>query len=102
MTKGQCKSSSDTLMRIEKAHHHSSPDAITCPDGQTKCDDDQTCCLNEFGYWGCCPFADAVCCSDGRHCCPSGYQCDVTKGQCVSTDGATFVPLKKKQKPKVE
>ncbi|CAH8659303.1 unnamed protein product [Dicrocoelium dendriticum] len=41
--------------------------------------------------WGCCPFPDAVCCSDGLHCCPKGYQCDPKDGECVKKTSAYAV-----------
>ncbi|CAB4039617.1 Hypothetical predicted protein [Paramuricea clavata] len=33
------------------------------------------------GEWGCCPFPNAVCCSDGVHCCPHGSTCTSTSCQ---------------------
>ncbi|NWI72279.1 GRN protein, partial [Dryoscopus gambensis] len=33
------------------------------------------CCRARGGSWGCCPFAQGSCCSDGRHCCPAGSRC---------------------------
>jgi hypothetical protein len=44
---------------------------VECPDGGT-CGDDQTCCETSNGEYGCCPYENAVCCSDHEHCCPSG------------------------------
>ncbi|XP_066193103.1 progranulin isoform X2 [Sylvia atricapilla] len=35
----------------------------------------QRCCQARGGSWGCCPFAQGSCCSDGRHCCPAGSRC---------------------------
>ncbi|NXD18682.1 GRN protein, partial [Nothocercus nigrocapillus] len=42
--------------------------AHACPSGQK-------CCAGPHGSWGCCPFAEGSCCSDGRHCCPAGSLC---------------------------
>ncbi|NXA57666.1 GRN protein, partial [Nothocercus julius] len=42
--------------------------ARACPSGQK-------CCAGPRGSWGCCPFAEGSCCSDGRHCCPAGSLC---------------------------
>lgn len=50
-------------------------------DEQTSCPDGQTCCKISATEWGCCPFPNAVCCSDMLHCCPAGYTCDGS-GQC--------------------
>ncbi|XP_061199186.1 progranulin isoform X2 [Neopsephotus bourkii] len=33
------------------------------------------CCRTRGGSWGCCPFTQGSCCSDGRHCCPVGSRC---------------------------
>uniref|UniRef100_A0A8B9RX69 Granulin precursor n=1 Tax=Accipiter nisus TaxID=211598 RepID=A0A8B9RX69_9AVES len=31
------------------------PRAVPCPDGQSECPDDATCCMTTNGTWGCCP-----------------------------------------------
>ena len=46
---------------------------VWCPDGE-ECADRQTCCLMGSTY-GCCPYALANCCYDGKHCCPLGQFC---------------------------
>ncbi|XP_056404114.1 progranulin isoform X2 [Hyla sarda] len=51
-------------------------------DEQTACAGNTTCCQLTSGEWGCCPYVQAVCCSDHLHCCPSGYTCDVASGSC--------------------
>ncbi|XP_071812567.1 uncharacterized protein [Apostichopus japonicus] len=58
--------------------------SLLCPDQETRCDQNKTCCELESGGYGCCPVPNAVCCSDGEHCCPSGYTCDVSEGTCSS------------------
>jgi len=55
-----------------------------CPGSEQECDDSATCCNLGSGKWGCCPYDDATCCSDGIHCCPDGYDCDLTTQSCVS------------------
>ncbi|XP_053121820.1 progranulin isoform X2 [Hemicordylus capensis] len=50
---------------------------------EDRCLDGNTCCQKPSGAWGCCPWEEAVCCSDGIHCCPKGYQCDIAEGKCV-------------------
>nr|XP_021395547.2 progranulin isoform X1 [Lonchura striata domestica]XP_031362931.1 progranulin isoform X1 [Lonchura striata domestica] len=46
------------------------------PCGATgSCHVGQRCCQARGGSWGCCPFAQGSCCSDGRHCCPAGSRC---------------------------
>lgn len=54
----------------------------TCPGGQFSCADSSTCCRIPSGSWGCCPYRNADCCSDGIHCCPSGMECDVASSRC--------------------
>uniref|UniRef100_A0A8D1WYI8 Progranulin n=1 Tax=Sus scrofa TaxID=9823 RepID=A0A8D1WYI8_PIG len=50
-------------------------------DTEVSCPDDYTCCRLQSGKWGCCPFVQAVCCSDHQYCCPKGHTC-VGKGHC--------------------
>ncbi|NXE99728.1 GRN protein, partial [Menura novaehollandiae] len=69
------------------------PHAVPCPDGQSECPDDATCCVTASGTWGCCPMPQASCCADKVHCCPHATVCDLTHGRCVSPDGASDVPL---------
>uniref|UniRef100_A0A8C9MYV9 Granulin precursor n=1 Tax=Serinus canaria TaxID=9135 RepID=A0A8C9MYV9_SERCA len=69
------------------------PLAVPCPDGQSECPDDATCCVTSSGAWGCCPMPQASCCADKVHCCPHATICDLTRGRCVSPAGDTDVPL---------
>ncbi|NXT06718.1 GRN protein, partial [Prunella fulvescens] len=69
------------------------PRAVPCPDGQSECPDDATCCVTSSGAWGCCPMPQASCCADKVHCCPHATVCDLTHGRCVSPAGDTNVPL---------
>ncbi|NXT29833.1 GRN protein, partial [Syrrhaptes paradoxus] len=38
--------------------------AVTCPDGQSECPDNATCCVTPSGTWGCCPMPQVTppCC----------------------------------------
>ncbi|KAM6896946.1 granulin b [Xenentodon cancila] len=69
--------------------------AVICPDQQSECPDDTTCCQLPDGTWGCCPFPKAVCCEDKRHCCPDGTSCDVAHSKCVSPSLKSFPMLEK-------
>ncbi|NWZ98021.1 GRN protein, partial [Nesospiza acunhae] len=69
------------------------PRAVPCPDGQSECPDDATCCVTSSGAWGCCPMPQASCCADKVHCCPHATVCDLTRGRCVSPTGDADVPL---------
>ncbi|XP_048031419.1 granulin b [Megalobrama amblycephala] len=58
--------------------------AVVCPDQESECPDDTTCCEMPDGSWGCCPMKNAVCCEDKQHCCPYGTKCDLVHSMCVS------------------
>ncbi|GAV09391.1 hypothetical protein RvY_18940 [Ramazzottius varieornatus] len=59
---------------------------ITCGDKQSECPDSSTCCQLASGNWGCCPFPNALCCSDKEHCCPHGTKCDLEQKRCAAED----------------
>uniref|UniRef100_A0A672YUZ8 Granulins domain-containing protein n=1 Tax=Sphaeramia orbicularis TaxID=375764 RepID=A0A672YUZ8_9TELE len=65
--------------------------SVTCPSGKSSCPDSYTCCLLASGDYGCCPYPDAMCCSDHLHCCPSNTICDLKQGVCKS--GEIELPL---------
>uniref|UniRef100_UPI003AAD5DEB granulin b n=1 Tax=Centroberyx gerrardi TaxID=166262 RepID=UPI003AAD5DEB len=69
--------------------------AVICPDQESECPDDTTCCQLPDGSWGCCPLAKAVCCEDKRHCCPEGTTCDLTHSKCLSATLEAFPMLEK-------
>ncbi|XP_062270247.1 granulin b [Platichthys flesus] len=68
--------------------------SVTCPGGKSSCPESYTCCLLIGGDYGCCPYEQAVCCSDHLHCCPSNTTCDLEHDVCKSGDSE--VPLLKK------
>jgi len=61
----------------------SDEDLVGCPDGST-CPVGNTCCLQVSGYYGCCPYRNAMCCADKQHCCPQGTYCDLSSLTCNS------------------
>ncbi|XP_067137527.1 progranulin-like [Centruroides vittatus] len=65
-----------------KSLERNSVDLVQCPDGNY-CNSENTCCLIGSNTYGCCPFPQAVCCSDKVHCCPSGMTCD-SSGYCTN------------------
>ncbi|XP_037546891.1 granulin b [Nematolebias whitei] len=69
--------------------------AVMCPDRESECPDDTTCCQLPDGSWGCCPLPKAVCCEDKRHCCPEGTTCDLVHSKCDSPALQSF-PLMEK------
>ncbi|CAN9503881.1 unnamed protein product [Ophioblennius macclurei] len=70
--------------------------SIICPDGNV-CGDNDTCCKTRQGY-GCCPYPQAVCCSDMAHCCPSGFRCNLTTQMCQKKDQPWLnIPMVKKE-----
>nr|XP_023646390.1 granulins-like [Paramormyrops kingsleyae] len=46
------------------------------------CSEGETCCWSSHTSEACCPWPEAVCCSDMTHCCPAGYTCDLEAGSC--------------------
>ncbi|XP_039644440.1 granulin b isoform X3 [Perca fluviatilis] len=69
--------------------------AVICPDKESECPDDTTCCQLLDGSWGCCPLPKAVCCEDKLHCCPGGTKCDLAHSKCVSASMESFPMLQK-------
>jgi len=72
----------------------------SCPNPEDQCLDGQTCCQISEKDFGCCPFAEAVCCKDMAHCCPHNTSCDLESDTCVpkpannvTTDTTTITPL---------
>ncbi|XP_050962191.1 granulin a isoform X6 [Labeo rohita] len=58
-----------------------SEDDITCPDGSF-CPAEFSCLLMASSY-GCCPVAQGLVCSDGKHCCPKDHECSADSSSCV-------------------
>ena len=83
------------LQLIGRPEKEKSP-TIVCPDNGT-CKDGQTCCSVGGGSYGCCPIANANCCSDMTHCCPEGYSCAASA--CVKPPRAEHPLLKLVLKP---
>lgn len=69
--------------------------SITCPDGQV-CSSLATCCKTMHGY-SCCPYPNAVCCSDLSHCCPSGFSCNLATQMCEKKQSWMNIPMVKKE-----
>ena len=63
---------------------------VKCHDGSS-CAGKETCCELSSGGYGCCPYEEAVCCSDGLHCCPHGTTCDVKQGTCIRQTDSTGI-----------
>ncbi|XP_067271397.1 granulin a isoform X2 [Pseudorasbora parva] len=62
-----------------------SEDDITCPDGSF-CPAEFSCLLMTSSY-GCCPVAQGLACSDGKHCCPKYHECSEDSSSCVKQKG---------------
>ncbi len=55
---------------------------LVCPDDTACPSTGYTCCLKEYGWYGCCPLDNAVCCSDLIHCCPANTLCNLIDSTC--------------------
>ncbi|CAH8602860.1 unnamed protein product [Heterobilharzia americana] len=75
---------------------------IICPDSDVMCPSDSTCCKVPEGGWGCCPFPQAVCCSDGTHCCPANTTCNIEAEACMNASGAIISSIQSKFVPKFD
>ncbi|XP_060085817.1 fibrillin-1-like [Ylistrum balloti] len=78
-------------MKVEASVNERPFRSVMCPDGMSECQNDNTCCKLSNGHYGCCPFPDAVCCSDMKHCCRQGFTCNLSKGRCEQ--GNSYMPL---------
>ncbi|XP_028989709.1 granulin b [Betta splendens] len=72
----------------------STSSSVMCPGGRSRCPDGFTCCQLTGGDYGCCPYPQAVCCSDHLHCCPGSSTCDLEHQVCKS--GEARLPLLRK------
>ncbi|XP_047428795.1 granulin a isoform X2 [Mugil cephalus] len=77
--------------RMIKAYMGEDDDNI-CPD-QSRCPAEFS-CLKALTRFGCCPLAQGVSCSDGKHCCPEGHQCSVDSRSCIKKEAVTTVLCK--------
>ncbi|KAL8558864.1 hypothetical protein ACOMHN_054295 [Nucella lapillus] len=73
--------------------------SVTCPDDST-CPDKTTCCKDVAGGYACCPYKQAVCCSDKIHCCPNGFTCNVAAKTCTMRDISISWMEKKSSMPR--
>ncbi|XP_074512001.1 granulin a [Sebastes fasciatus] len=74
--------------RMIKAYMGEDEDNI-CPD-LSRCPPEFS-CLRALTKYGCCPIAQGVSCSDGKHCCPEGHQCSADCRSCIKEELATTV-----------
>ncbi|KAI4887453.1 hypothetical protein NFI96_017433 [Prochilodus magdalenae] len=93
----KCVNKTHTLDWVKRVavKEFSLPQAVVCPDQESECPDDTTCCELPSGRWGCCPMPNAVCCEDKMHCCPEGTTCDLPHSRCLSSM-LGFIPLRGK------
>uniref|UniRef100_A0A7M5V9F9 Granulins domain-containing protein n=2 Tax=Clytia hemisphaerica TaxID=252671 RepID=A0A7M5V9F9_9CNID len=75
---------------------------IVCPDGQSECPSGYTCCPLDGGYYGCCPYDHAVCCSDEQHCCPLNSVCSPDCTECLDNNNRRFPSQTKTPSKQVE
>ncbi|XP_074659411.1 uncharacterized protein LOC141912098 isoform X2 [Tubulanus polymorphus] len=80
---GKCLRGNGSLLPMVKKSPAKTVKSKVCPDRESRCPDDNTCCKLSTGMYGCCPLPEADCCSDGTHCCPKTYKCDTKHRKCV-------------------
>ncbi|XP_029652748.1 progranulin isoform X2 [Octopus sinensis] len=78
----KCEKSATKVAKAEDPLPKHLSDQI-CPDAQTSCSSNMTCCPLANGEYGCCPFSNAVCCNDHLHCCPQNSICDMSSQTCI-------------------
>ena len=83
----ECRSPSSryyaTFLQSSKKADSIAPPVIHCPDG-TPCPGGSTCCVVNFEHdYGCCPYANGVCCADLTNCCPQGTVCNLERKTCT-------------------
>uniref|UniRef100_A0A665TPF0 Granulins domain-containing protein n=1 Tax=Echeneis naucrates TaxID=173247 RepID=A0A665TPF0_ECHNA len=59
-------------------------DENVCPD-QSRCPPEFS-CLKALTKYGCCPLAQGIPCSDGKHCCPENHECSADSRSCIRKD----------------
>uniref|UniRef100_A0A671X506 Granulin a n=1 Tax=Sparus aurata TaxID=8175 RepID=A0A671X506_SPAAU len=69
--------------------NHGEDDDNVCPD-QSRCPAEFS-CLKALTRFGCCPLAQGVACSDGKHCCPEGHECSADCRSCTKKELVTTV-----------
>lgn len=74
--------------RMIRAYMGEGDDNI-CPD-ESRCPPEFS-CLRALTRFGCCPLAQGIPCSDGKHCCPEGLQCSADSRSCIKKEVATAV-----------
>ncbi|KAI4821622.1 hypothetical protein KUCAC02_007220 [Chaenocephalus aceratus] len=79
---------SSKSFRMIKAFMGEEEDNI-CPD-QSRCPPEFS-CQRALTRFGCCPLAQGVPCSDGKHCCPEGHQCSADCRSCIKKEVVTTV-----------
>ncbi|KAL7860873.1 hypothetical protein AOLI_G00172220 [Acnodon oligacanthus] len=95
---------------LDKVKGQSTAANVSC-DSSHSCPPSSTCCKDVEADWGCCPFAQGVCCKDHLHCCPHETTCNFRTLTCdkgnISVPMAMIVkafgkPAQKKEKEEVK
>ncbi|VDL99504.1 unnamed protein product, partial [Schistocephalus solidus] len=81
-----CIITDDSHLGLDFHRKETRKDDNICPADEDLCDEWQTCCKMVDGRPGCCPMANAQCCSDGVHCCPEGTRCNALSNACIPTN----------------
>ncbi|KAF5895109.1 granulins-like isoform X1, partial [Clarias magur] len=75
------KSDLDKSFRMISSSDANNMDDTVCPDNSF-CPAEFS-CLKVSNTYGCCPVAQGIACSDGKHCCPNDRECTADSTSCV-------------------
>ncbi|XP_025717515.2 progranulin isoform X3 [Callorhinus ursinus] len=99
LVQSKCLSQENATDLLTKLPAHTVQE-VKC-DMEVSCPDGYTCCRLQSGAWGCCPFAQAVCCEDRQHCCPAGYTCNVKARTCEKEANSAHLATSLARGPRV-
>lgn len=89
---------SKLLYNRQKNNQKVANDPILCEDNVTTCDPLKTCCKMSDGSYGCCPYADGVCCTELSFCCPSNTVCGKMVGECLPKNQMEMIEMRANKK----
>ena len=74
----------EEALLLERVARFEATSPWQCGNG-LNCTAESTCCEDQESVYGCCIYANAVCCAGTGTCCPFGFVCDISHARCVQT-----------------